>query len=183
MQTKAQLKMNFRHIKIAIKSKLARILETLNQDRIRCVDFEAEADNSSTESLQMRKNQHLDLQQPFERYCITLPVFAFNCARYDVNLMKSYLILSLVFERDSEETTTKKTNQFVSFKFGNVPLLDLLNFLGVATILDLFLKTYKTSDTIGTFSTRMVQPHREIGQQRTSSLRSLSQRTSNLQPS
>ena len=43
-----------------------------------------------------------------------------------------------------EPTVTKKANQFVSFKLGDVQFL-IMNFLGGATSLDSFLKTYKTS--------------------------------------
>ena len=35
----------------------------------------------------------------------------------------------------------KKANQFVAFKFGDVQLLDNLNFLGGATSLDFFLES------------------------------------------
>ena len=46
-----------------------------------------------------------------------------------------------------EPTVNKKANQFVSFKFGDIQLLDIMKFLGGATSLDSFLKAYKTSDT------------------------------------
>ena len=48
-------------------------------------------------------------------------------------------------------TLIKKVNQFVFFKFGDIQLLDIMNFLGGATSLDFFLKTYKTKDTKGFF--------------------------------
>ena len=51
-QSKAQLKMNFLQIENAIKSELARILETLNQRRINCVGFEAQEENSGNSSTQ-----------------------------------------------------------------------------------------------------------------------------------
>ena len=41
----------------------------------------------------------------------------------------------------------KKAIQFVTFKFGDVQLLDILNFLGAATSFDSFSKAYKTSET------------------------------------
>ena len=50
-----------------------------------------------------------------------------------------------------EPTVIKTANQFVSFKFGDVQLLDIMNFLGGATSLDSFLKAYKTSQTKGFF--------------------------------
>ena len=40
----------------------------------------------------------------------------------------------LVNERDIEPTVTKKANQFISIKFGDIQLLEILTFLGGATI-------------------------------------------------
>ena len=44
----------------------------------------------------------------------------------------------LVNERGSEPIVINKAHQFESFKFGDVQLLDRLNFLGGATRLDFF---------------------------------------------
>ena len=57
----------------------------------------------------------------------------------------------LVNERDVEPTVIEKANQFVSFKFGDIQLLDIMNFPGGATSLDSFLKAYKTKETKGFF--------------------------------
>ena len=57
----------------------------------------------------------------------------------------------LVNERNIEPTVIKKVNQFISFKFGDIQLLDIMNLLGGAISLDSFLKTYKTSETKGFF--------------------------------
>ena len=48
-------------------------------------------------------------------------------------------------------TVIKKANHYLSFKFGNVQFLDIMEFLGGATSLDSFLKAYKTNDTKGFF--------------------------------
>ena len=40
-------------------------------------------------------------------------------------------------------TVIKKGNQFVSFKFGDARLLDIMNFLGGTTSLDSFLEACK----------------------------------------
>ena len=53
--------------------------------------------------------------------------------------------------RDIEPTVIRKANQFVSFKFGDIQLLDNMNFLGGATSLDSFLEAYKTKETKGFF--------------------------------
>ena len=158
-QSKAQMKLKFLEKETAIKSKLTRTLETLNERRCRnqrdfefedhC--FEVEEKDASTQFLQMQKNQLIELQEHLERYCNVLPVFGFNSAKYDINLIKSYLLPILVNERNIEPTVIKKANQFVSFKFGDVQLLDIMNFLGGATSLDSFLKAYKTAKTKGFF--------------------------------
>ena len=158
MQSKAQLKLRFSEVETAIKIKISSILEQLNQthsQRERVTDYDndeyfndtEEKKELSTQFLEMQKNQLIDLQEHFERYCNTLPVFGFNSAKCDINLIKSYLLPILVNERQNEPKVIKKANQFVSFKFGDVQLLDILNFLGRATSLDSFLKPYKTEET------------------------------------
>ena len=87
-------------------------------------------------SCSYQKNQLTDLQISLERFCNVLTVFDFNSAKYDLNLIKSYLLPILVNERDIEPTVIKKASQFVSFKFGDIQPLDITNFLGGATSLD-----------------------------------------------
>ena len=99
----------------------------------------------------MQKNQLIELQERLERYCNVLPVFGFNSAKYHINLIKSCLLPILINERNMEPIVIKKANQFVSFKFGDVQLLDIMNFLGGATSFDSFLKAYKTAKTKGFF--------------------------------
>ena len=105
----------------------------------------------STQFLQMQENQLIDLLEHFEHYCNTLPVFGFNSAKYDINLIKLYLLPFLVNERQIEPTVIKKANQFVSIKCDDVQLLDIMNVFGGATSLDSFLKAYKTEETKGSF--------------------------------
>ena len=93
----------------------------------------------------------IELQGHLDRYCNVLPVFQFNSAKYEMNLIKCYLLPILINERILEPTVVRKANQFVSFKFGDVQLLDVMKFLAGATSLDSFLKTYKTSETKGFF--------------------------------
>ena len=161
-QSKAQIKLRFIEVETAIKIKLSSILQQLNQrhsQRERVIDYDndeyfndtAEKKELSTQFLQMQKNHLIDLQEHFERYYNTLPVFCFNSAKYDINLIKSQLLPNLVNERQIEPAFIRKANQFVPFKFGHVQLLDKLNFLGGATSLDSFLKAYKTEETKGFF--------------------------------
>ena len=160
-QSKAQMKMKFPEVETAIKSKLTRNLESLNERRYRnqrvfefedhCFEDDNEEKDASTQFSQMQKNQLIELQEHLERYCNVLPVFGFNSAKYDINLIKPYLLPILINERNMEPTVIKKANQFVSFKFGDVQHLDIMIFLGGATSLDAFLKAYKTAETKGFF--------------------------------
>ena len=93
----------------------------------------------------------IELHEHLERYCNVLPVFGINRAKHDINLIKSYLLPILINERNMEPTVIRKANQFVSFNFSDVQLLDIVNFFGEATSLDSFLKTYETSETKGFF--------------------------------
>ena len=155
LQSKAIMKYLFFGIETTIKIKLGSTLEKITQRHIRREQADLDdCDNetcTSTEFLQIRKKQLIDLQEHLERYCNVLPVVGFKSAKYDINLMKSYLLPNLVNEDNIEPTVINKANQFISFKFGEIQLLDIINFLGRATSLDSFLKAYNTSETIGFF--------------------------------
>ena len=160
-KSKTEMQTKFASIQEIINSRVKAIFEKLNERKgctnpasdfeDECIAEEEKEADMSTQFLQMQKNQLLDLQQDFERYINTLPVFGFNSGKYDSNLIKSYLLPYLIHERDIQPTVIKKANHFVSFKFGDVQFLDILNFLGGATSLDSFLKAYKTSETKGFF--------------------------------
>ena len=150
-QSKAKMKNLFIDIKTTIEIKLGSTLEKLNQrhNRREQADLD-DCDNEtypSTQFLQIQKNHLSDLQESLERFCNVLPVFGFNSAKYDINLIKSYLLPILINERDIEATVIKKANQFISFKFGDIQLLDIMNLLGGATSRDSFLKACRTSET------------------------------------
>ena len=157
-QSKAQVKLKNIEVEGAIKINLCKLLKQLNQRRKRAesvLDYvddcivDSEVQDLSTQFLQMQKNQLIDSQEQFERYCNELPVFGFNSPKYDLNLIKSYLLPILVNDRDIKPTVKKDANQFVSFKFGDIQLLDIMNFLVGATSLDSFLNAYKTIETKG----------------------------------
>ena len=93
------MKLNFLEVETVIKSKLTRTLESLNERRCRnqrvfefkdkCFEDDNEEKGASTQVLKMQKNQLIELREHFERYCNVLSVFGFNCAKYDINLIKS----------------------------------------------------------------------------------------------
>ena len=156
-RSKAEMLQKFSSIENAIKNRVSSIFEKLNgrkDESTPMFEFqyiEKEEIDMSTQFLQIQKNQLLEQQQHFERYVSILPVFGFNSGKYDLNIIKSYLLPYLIHERDIQPTVIKKANHFVSFNFGDVQFLDILNFLGGATSLDSFLKAYKTNETKGFF--------------------------------
>ena len=104
---KAQMKLNFSEVETGIKIKLYAILEQPKQRRNRaervsnfvddCI-VEEEEKALSTQLLQMQKNQLVDTQEQLERQCNVLQVFGFNSAKYDIILIKSYLLPILANE-------------------------------------------------------------------------------------
>ena len=105
----------------------------------------------STQLLQTERNQFIDIQDQLERHCNVPPVISFIIAKYDFNLIKSYVLLLLVNEWGFEPIVIKEANHFVSFRFADVQMLDVLHFLGQAMRLASFLRACKTSETKGYF--------------------------------
>ena len=160
-KNKTEMRSNFLEIENNIKKRLLTIFSILTEQASfnkseaieyedECIENEEETD-ASTHFLRIQKNQLIDLMQHLQRYNNTLPVFGFNSGRYDINLIKSYLLPCLINEKEIESSVIKKANDFVSFKFGDVQLLDIMKFLGGATTLDSFLKAYKASEMKGYF--------------------------------
>ena len=113
-----------------------------------CIEGSEETD-MSTQFLRIQKSQSIDLKEHLERYANTLPVFGFNSGRYDLDLIKSYQFPFLTC--DKETSVIKKASDFISFKFGDVQLSDIMKFLGGATTLYSFLKVYKASERKDSF--------------------------------
>ena len=117
-QSKAQMKLNFLEVETAIKSQLTRTLESLNERGYRnqrvfeledhCFEDDNEEKDASTQFLQMQKNQLIVLQEHRERYCNVLQVFGFNSAKYDIILIKSYLLPFIINERNMKPTVIEK---------------------------------------------------------------------------
>ena len=106
------MKLKFLEIETAIKCKLTRTLESLNERRWRnqrvfdfedhCFEDDDEEKDASTQFLKMQQNRLIELQEHLEHYCNVLLVFGFNSAKYDINLIKSYLLPMLINERNME---------------------------------------------------------------------------------
>ena len=124
-QSKALMKLKFLEVETAIKGKLTRTLDSLNERHCLnqrlfefedpCFEEDNEEKNASTQFLQMQRNQLIELQKRLERYCNKISVFGFNSAKNDVNLIKSYLILILINESNMDPTVIKKSQPICVF--------------------------------------------------------------------
>ena len=152
-KNKADLRPKFLAVEAEIKTRLSDIYSRLQivSETQPNISSETEDSNVSKSFLQIQQKQLLDLQRHFNNYVDTLPVFGFNSGKYDLNLIKAYLIPHLLNDRDIQPTVIKKANQFISFKFDDIQFLDILNFLAGATSLDSFLKAYQSEETKGYF--------------------------------
>ena len=96
-KSKAEILQKFSSIENAIKTRVNSIFEKLNEKKnestpvfeFQNIEEEEEID-MSTQFLQIPKNHFLELQQHFERYVSTLPVFGFNSGNNDLILIKSF---------------------------------------------------------------------------------------------
>ena len=160
-KSKLEMRTKFQDFEVAVNERTKKIFDQLNERgknyssnkfeyKDECIEDSEEAD-MSTQFLRIQKNQLIDLKQHLERYINTLTVFGFNSGRYDLNLIKSYLIPYLIRDKEQETSVIKKANDFISFKFGDVQFLDIMKLLGGATTQDSFLKAYKASETKGFF--------------------------------
>ena len=89
-KSKTHMKLKFLEGETAIKIRLTRTLESLNERRCRnqrvfefedqCFEDDNEEKNEFTQFLQMSKNQLIEFQD-LKRYCNVIPVFAFDSAK------------------------------------------------------------------------------------------------------
>ena len=101
-QSKLEMRKKFQGIEVAVNERMRKIFVQLNErgknfpsNKLEYEDEsieDSEEADMSTQFLRIQKNQHIDLKQHLERYVNTLLVFGFNSGRYDLNLIKSYLI-------------------------------------------------------------------------------------------
>ena len=155
-KNKLEMRTKFQDIEVAVNERMKKIFDQLNERgkkyssnkieyKDECIE-DSEAADMLTQFLRIQKNQLIDLKEHLERYVNNLPAFGFNSGRYDLNLIKSYLIPYLIRDKEQESSVIKKANDFISFKFEDVQFLDIMKFLRGATTLDSFLKAYKASE-------------------------------------
>ena len=78
----------------------------------------------------------------FVSYLEELPVISFNGARYDLNVLKKYLIPVLV-KSDSIKYVIKKGSSYMTIKTADFKFLDIIYYIAPGFNYDSFLKAYK----------------------------------------
>ena len=96
-------------------------------------------------------NSYVGIQLDLEKYCDNLAVFGFNSSRYDLNLIKEYLLGILLKDFHCSPTVIKTCNELIAMNFMGLQFLTILNLLGGAASLDKFLKANGTSEQKGFF--------------------------------
>ena len=144
-QSKSQTKLEFLEVETTVKSKLNQLFFAFRQRHChkkpviaiehRCAEEEEEQD-VSTHFLQRQENEPTVLLDHLKRSDNILLVFGFNSAKYGIDSLEIFLLTLLANKRRIEPIRIKRVKKFVSFEFGDVQLLDILNFLGGATSLD-----------------------------------------------
>ena len=77
-------------------------------------------------------------------------MFGFISDEYDLNLINSFSIPYCIGDKEIEPTVIKKSNDSISFKNEDAPLL------GGAKTLDSFLKSFKASETQQNYFQRLL---------------------------
>ena len=100
-KNKVDVRSKFLEVEAEIKTRLNDVSSRLQiisktQSNISC---ETEDRNASKNFVRYQQKQLLDLQCHFNNYVDTLPVFGFNSGKYDLNLIKSYLIPHLLNDK------------------------------------------------------------------------------------
>ena len=117
-KNKADLKPKFLAVEAEIKTRLSDVssrLQIISETQPN-ISSETDDSNATKKFLRIQQKQLLDLQRHFNNYVDTLPVFGFKIGKYDLNLIKAYIIPHLLNDRAIQPTVIKKANQFFFFQ-------------------------------------------------------------------
>ena len=91
------------------------------------------------------------LREDLEAYLKELPVVGFNSGKYDINVIKPYLMKSLQALPEEEQMSfvVKKNNNFMAIKTAKWKFVDILNYLAPGFSYSKFLKAFGCSVTKG----------------------------------
>ena len=105
-ESRDQMQSQFADVTAAVKEKLEELSDQIILEESALLKRSAQ--QFSSKFLNQRKRDFLNLQETLDNYISTFPVFGFNSARYDLNLIKSYSIPILIKEKGLQPRVIKK---------------------------------------------------------------------------
>ena len=100
------------------------------------------------------------VHKAFDRYLRQLPVVGFNSGKYDINVIKPYLVRQLAFESEEDEakpfgkginSLIKKNNNFMNINTRKFRFLDVINYIAPGFSYSKYLKAYDVEEAKGFF--------------------------------
>ena len=113
------------------------------------MDTEAEEDTAGNEH---NKKPHPlgRIKKMYDSWIQEIPVIGFNSGKYDINVVKPYLI-KVLKEQDEMQFVVKKNNSFMCLQTTRLKFLDIRNYLAPGFDYATYLKAYKCSAEKGFF--------------------------------
>ena len=87
----------------------------------------------------------------FYRWLDVVPILGFNSQRYDINVIKPYLMRSLIARDNETSFVVKRQNQMTCIETANIRFLDVCNFIAPGFSYDKYLKAFDCSFSKGFF--------------------------------
>ncbi|XP_071137847.1 uncharacterized protein [Mytilus edulis] len=108
-------------------------------------------DEELQEENEKQKKVFQKLKEELEAYCQQIIVLGFNSAKYDMNLIKTYIAKSLHMHNPGEKFTVKRNNSYACLANETFKFLDITSYLAPGFSYAKFLKAYEVSENKGCF--------------------------------
>ena len=93
-----------------------------------------------------------NIKKDWDRYVSQIPVIGFNSGKYDLNLIKKYIMSYIVQNYEEQDIhTIKKENSYLSISTLDMKFIDISNYLAAGCSYSQFLKAYGCDQPKGIF--------------------------------
>ena len=93
-----------------------------------------------------------NIKKDLDRYVSQIPVIGFNSGKYDLNLIKKYIMSYIVQNYEEQDVhTIKKENSYLSISTVDMKFIDISNYLAAGCSYSQFLKAYGCDQPKGIF--------------------------------
>ena len=133
-------------------NELEELLHTKQQLEGTDSDIDMLDEEAGDEEQQKEKKSHplVTVKAMYDKWINEIPVIGFNSGKYDINVVKPYLIKKLT-EMDPLQFVVKKNNVFMCLQTERLRFLDIRNYLAPGFDYATYLKAYKCSVRKGFF--------------------------------